>query len=188
MRNPKLLSNLRRKDKIYIWDNRRDLHRACTSVPACSQQSLDLHQNLANANHVLCRRPWWRAPATQQKPLLLCKSVWERIVSTLHVLTVRIVSWQGCMKGHLYIGTLQFLSRGFCISKLYGCSFAMIVVDVSLASFVFSFASVPQGLWCIAHDIYFWLRPLPSVLSIAHGPLKCKHGFWSNSSTSWLPK
>ena len=48
--------------------------------------------------------------------------------------------------GHLYIGTLQFLSRGFCISKLYGCSFAMIVVDVSLASFVFSFDSVPQGL------------------------------------------
>ena len=47
---------------------------------------------------------------------------------------------------HLYIGTLQFLSRGFCISKLYGCSFAMIVVDVSLASFVFSFDSVPQGL------------------------------------------
>ena len=60
--------SLRLQDKVDIWDNRRDLHRACTSVPACSQQSLDLHQNLANANHVLRRHPslHWNSPILEQ--------------------------------------------------------------------------------------------------------------------------
>ena len=75
-----------------------------------------------------------------------------------------------------------------CISEIIWMFLCTLVLHVSLASLVFSLASAPQDLWCIAHDIYFGLRPLPSVPSIAYGHPKCKHGFWSDSNTSWLPK
>ena len=76
------------------------------------------------------------------------------------------------------------LEQGILHKQIIWMFLCTLVLDLSLASFVFSFASVPQGLWCIDHDIYFGLRPLPSVPSIAYAPLKCKHGFWSDSNTS----
>ena len=60
------------------FDNRRDLHRACASVPPCSH-SLDLHQNraLRNANDVLRRRPslHWNSPILERR-MLQKQSIW----------------------------------------------------------------------------------------------------------------